>query len=64
MDIEPMDYNSRLDNNNFDDEIKFRLSNEDINREDLLDFLSEGFIAVQQFVDYIDFLDYMEGDDR
>lgn len=64
MDIEPMDYNSRLDNNNFDDEIKFRLSNEDINREDLLDFLSEGFITVQQFVDYIDFLDYMEGDDR
>lgn len=59
-----MDYNSRLDNNNFDDEIKFRLSNEDINREDLLDFLSEGFITVQQFVDYIDFLDYMEGDDR
>lgn len=64
MNIEPMDYNSRLDNNNFDDEIKFRLSNEDINREDLLDFLSEGFITVQQFVDYIDFLDYMEGDDR
>lgn len=64
MDIEPMDYNLRLDNNNFDDEIKFRLSNEDINREDLLDFLSEGFITVQQFVDYIDFLDYMEGDDR
>lgn len=64
MNIEPMDYNSRLDNNNFYDEIKFRLSNEDINREDLLDFLSEGFITVQQFVDYIDFLDYMEGDDR
>lgn len=61
MNIDQMDYNCRLDINNFNDEIKFRLFQEQINRADLIDFLSEGFITSQQFVDYIDYLDYLEG---
>lgn len=60
MNIDPMDYNCRLDTNNFDDEIKFRLFNEQINRADLIDFLSEGFITSKQFVDYVGYLDYLE----
>lgn len=60
MNIDQMDYNLRLDPQNFDDEIKFRLFHEQINRTDLIDFLSEGFITSQQFVDYVDYLDYLE----
>lgn len=55
MNIEPMDYNSRLDTNNYDDEIKFHIDNSDLNREDLIDFLSENRISVKQFIDYIEY---------
>ena len=55
MNIEPMDYNSRLDTNNYDDEIKYRIDNGDLNREDLIDFLSEDRISVKQFIDYIEY---------
>lgn len=62
MNVEPMDYSCRLDTNNFDDEIKYRLTNGDINRADLIDFLADGFITSQQFLYYIDYLDYLEED--
>lgn len=55
MNIEPMDYNSRLDTNNYDDEIKYHIDNGDLNREDLIDFLSENRISVKQFIDYVEY---------
>ena len=55
MNIEPMDYNSRLDNRNYDDEIKYHIDNGDLNQEDLIDFLSENRISVKQFIDYIEY---------
>lgn len=55
MNIEPMDYNSRLDINNYDDEIKYHIDNGDLNRNDLIDFLSEDRISVKQFIDYIEY---------
>lgn len=45
----------RLDTNNYDDEIKFHIDNGDLNREDLIDFLSEDRISVKQFIDYIQY---------
>ena len=61
MNIDQMTYNERLDTNNFDDEMKYRLANEEILREDLLDLLSDGFITTKQFVEYNEYCDYMEG---
>lgn len=61
MNIDQMTYNERLDTNNFDDEMKYRLANEEILREDLLDLLSDGFITPKQFVEYNEYCDYMEG---
>lgn len=55
MNIEPMDYNSRLDTNNYDEEIKYHIDKGDLNREDLIDFLSENRISVKQFIDYIEY---------
>lgn len=55
MNIEPMDYNGRLDTRNYDDEIKYHIDNGDLNREDLIDFLSEDRISVKQFIDYIEY---------
>lgn len=45
----------RLDTNNYDDEIKYYIDNGDLNREDLIDFLSENRISVKQFIDYIEY---------
>lgn len=45
----------RLDTNNYDDEIKYHIDNGDLNREDLIDFLSENRISVRQFIDYIEY---------
>lgn len=45
----------RLDTNNYDDEIKYHIDNGDLNREDLIDFLSENRISVKQFIDYIEY---------
>lgn len=61
MNIDQMTYNEKFDTNNFDDELKYRLANEEILREDLLDLLSDGFITAQQFVEYNEYCDYMEG---
>ena len=55
MNIEPMDYNSRLDTSNYDDEIKFHIDNGDLNSQDLIDFLSEGRISIKQFINYIEY---------
>lgn len=55
MNIEQMDYNTRLDTNNYDDEIKYHIDNGDLNREDLINFLSENRISVKQFIDYIEY---------
>lgn len=51
----------RLDANNYDDEMISHLGNGDINSQDLLDFLSEGYISAQQFVKYLSYAnDYIE----
>lgn len=55
MNIEPMDYNSRLDTRNYDDEIKYHIDSGDLNSQDLIDFLSEDRISVKQFIDYIEY---------
>lgn len=54
------EYFLTLDKNNFDDEMKYHLFNNDINRADLLDLLGDGFISIQQYIDYVDYLDYLE----
>lgn len=51
----------RLDINNYDDEIYKRIDDGDINREDLIDFLAERYISINQFIDYIERIDYIEG---
>lgn len=51
----------RLDVNNYDDEIYKRIDDGDINRQDLIDFLAEGYIGVHQFIDYIERIDFIEG---
>lgn len=61
MNIDQMTYNERLDPNNFDDEMEFRLANEDILREDLKDLWYNGFISEEQYIRYNEFCDYMEG---
>lgn len=55
MNIDPMDYNCRLDPNNYNDEMYKHIDDGDINREDLIDFLSEGYISVKQFIDYVEY---------
>lgn len=44
----------RLDEYNFDSEILYHLFNNDINMDDLKDFLTDGFITHKQYQDYID----------
>lgn len=44
----------RLDKNNFDSEILYHLFNDDINMDDLKDFLKDGFITRKQYQDYMD----------
>ena len=44
----------RLDEYNFDSEILYHLFNNDINIDDLKDFLKDGFITPKQYQDYID----------
>ena len=44
----------RLDGYNFDSEILYHLFNNDINMDDLKDFLKDGFITHEQYQDYID----------
>lgn len=44
----------RLDEYNFDSEILYHLFNNDINMDDLKDFLKDGFITPKQYQDYID----------
>lgn len=43
----------RLDEYNFDSEILYHLFNNDINMDDLKDFLKDGFITHEQYQDYI-----------
>lgn len=44
----------RLDKNNFDSEILYHLFNDDIDMDDLKDFLKDGFITSKQYQDYMD----------
>lgn len=44
----------RLDEYNFNSEILYHLFNNDINMDDLKDFLKDGFITSEQYQDYID----------
>lgn len=44
----------KLDEYNFDSEILYHLFNNDINMDDLKDFLKDGFITPEQYQDYID----------
>lgn len=44
----------RLDRYNFDSEILYHLFNDDIDMDDLKDFLKDGFITPKQYQDYID----------
>lgn len=44
----------RLDEYNFDSEILYHLFNNDINMDDLKDFLKDGFITYEQYQNYID----------
>ena len=44
----------KLDEYNFDSEILYHLFNNDINMDDLKDFLKDGFITHKQYQDYID----------
>lgn len=44
----------RLDEYNFDSEMLYHLFNNDINMDDLKDFLRDGFITPKQYQDYID----------
>lgn len=44
----------RLDEYNFNSEILYHLFNDDINMDDLKDFLKDGFITPKQYQDYID----------
>lgn len=53
----------RLDTNNYNDEMEYRLSIGDINREDLLDFLADGYLSVKQFIALSSYADYLEGID-
>ena len=43
----------RLDEYNFDSEILYHLFNNDINMDDLKDFLKDGFITHEQYQNYI-----------
>ena len=43
----------RLDEYNFDSEILYHLFNNDINMDDLKDFLKDAFITHKQYQDYI-----------
>lgn len=61
MNIDQMEYNLQFDPQNYDDEMEFRLTQGDINKEDLIDFLSEEYISPEQFVKYIQYLDYLGG---
>lgn len=45
----------RLDTNNYNDEIKYHIDNGDLNKEDLIDFLSENRISVRHFIDYVEY---------
>lgn len=51
----------RLDTNNYDNEIYKRIDDGDINRQDLIDFLAEGYISIHQFIDYVERIDFIEG---
>lgn len=44
----------RLDEYNFDSEMLYHLFNNDINMDDLKDFLKDGFITPEQYQNYID----------
>lgn len=44
----------RLDEYNFNSEILYHLFNNDIDMDDLKDFLKDGFITPKQYQDYID----------
>lgn len=50
----------RLDTRNYNDEMEYRLSIGDINREDLLDFLADGYLNVKQFIALSSYADYLE----
>lgn len=46
----------RLDEYNFDSEILYHLFNNDINTDDLKDFLKDGFITPEQYQNFIDII--------
>lgn len=49
-----------LDSEYYYDDIQHHIVNGDLNRDDILDFLSEGRISVKKFVEYVGTFDWLE----
>lgn len=64
MNICSAEYFGRLDPfseyPNVEIELQDKLNNKAINRQDLIDFLSEGYINVKQFIEAVRYADVLE----
>ena len=48
---------------NFDDEIEYRIFNNELGLQDLIDLFKDGYITVETFINAVEYLQYLEDSD-
>lgn len=57
------DYVLRQDQYNFDDEIEYRIFNNELGLQDLIDLFKDEYISVETFINAVEYLQYLEDSD-
>lgn len=48
---------------NFDDEIEYRIFNNELGLQDLIDLFKDGYIPVETFINAVEYLQYLQDSD-
>ena len=57
------DYVLRQDQYNFDDEIEYRIFNNELGLQDLIDLFKDEFISAETFINAVEYLQYLQDSD-
>lgn len=57
------DFILRQDQYNFNDEIEYRIFNNELNLQDLIDLFKDEFISAETFINAVEYLQYLEDSD-
>ena len=57
------DFILRQDQYNFNDEIEYRIFNNELSLQDLIDLFKDEFISAETFINAVEYLQYLEDSD-